>query len=84
MTEEDKVIKLVTHAEMDQQWDHDNALHLLEAALKMAKEIETTAAAVILVKPDGSVLVKGSESSMGHHLIAGTTYLQRELVDELC
>lgn len=80
---DEKVIRLVTNAEMDQRWDHDEALHLLETALTKGKELEVTAAAVVLVTPDGNVLVKGSRSSMGHHLIAGSVYLQRELVDDM-
>ena len=79
----DKVIRLVTNGEMDQRWDHDEALHLLETAISKAKALEATAAAVVLVTPEGDVLVKGSRSSMGHHLIAGSVYLQRELVDDM-
>jgi len=59
----------------------EDLIEILEDKLARAKEGEFSTGAVVLVRPDGSIMCHFSKSENTHALVAGCSYLAHDIME---
>ena len=72
----DKVVKFKNRKDVNRE----DMTAMIEELLQMVKDGEVRSVACIAILSDDTVSVSCSRSDCHHHLVAGTVYLQNELV----